>query len=1155
MIHNNLYIGENTLHHKSEQVTGKYVTLEDEEFYKISHYNQMPAFFMSIVSDSDHWMFISSNGALSAGRKNPDNALFPYYTDDRIHDSNDITGSKTILWISKDGKSYLWEPFSNNYNGIYIIERNIYKNITGNKIIFEEINRGLSIIFRYAWLNSGKFGFIKKSTLANTNSEKVIVDIVDGIQNILPYGIDRRFQLEYSTLADGYKKNELQQDTGLGLFSMSSIPTDKAEPSEALKTTTVWSTGLENSKILISTRQLDAFKKGEPPAQESDVRAARGAYFLYNMFTLATGEKKDWYLVAVINQDAADVAMLAKLLQENRDLKQQVEEDIQRGTENLIKIVANADGLQVTKNKLATSRHFSNVLFNVMRGGIFDHDYSVEISDFTLFIKSSNTRIFQDHHHFLKTLPHTINYNRLLEQITDLKDTAFEKLCYEYLPLTFSRRHGDPSRPWNMFSIEIKDEQGQKILNYQGNWRDIFQNWEALALSFPNYIESMISKFVNASTADGYNPYRVTRDGFDWEVLDPSDSWSYIGYWGDHQIIYLLKLLELSMRYHPGQLHILLTKNMFAYANVPYRIKPYGDLLTDPKNTIDFDEELDHTIAERVKTSGTDAKFIALANGEIYFVNLTEKLLVTVLSKLANFIPEAGIWMNTQRPEWNDANNALVGYGVSMVTLYYLRRFLTFAKTLFGSLKLDEIAISNEVAGMFDRIHDSLVTHKNLVQKNISDKERKTIIDSLGQAGSDYRNTIYTHGFSEKKIVLPVTKIMDFYDIALSYLDHSIKANKRTDNLYHAYNLIKVENNHEISIRNLYEMVEGQVAVLSSGYCSAKESLAVLDALRKSALYREDQNSYILYPNRQLLRFVEKNNIPSHLYETSELLQMLIKIGNKQIVIKDALNRIHFSGVLRNARLLSEALDTLGDDKLKTLVEKEKQVILNIYESVFDHQSFTGRSGTFYKYEGLGCIYWHMISKLVLAVQETCLNAEKTGAEPAVISRLKEHYYQIQAGIGVTKSPQIYGAFPTDPYSHTPGYSGVQQPGMTGQVKEDILSRFGELGIRIEQGTIRFATQLLKKDEFLTEPTDFLYYDVNGARGTLKLQLGMLAFTICQVPVVYILSEASNLVITNQDGSVIESRELIIDKSLSSVIFERRNIIQKIEVFLDKNSF
>ena len=49
---------------------------------------------------------------------------------------------------------------------------------------------------------------------------------------------------------------------------------------------------------------------------------------------------------------------------------------------------------------------------------------------------------------------------------------------------------------------------------------------------------------------------------------------------------------------------------------------------------------------------------------------------------MSNFIPEAGIWMNTQRPEWNDANNALVGNGVSMVTLYYLRRFLKFFEKL-----------------------------------------------------------------------------------------------------------------------------------------------------------------------------------------------------------------------------------------------------------------------------------------------------------------------------------------------------------------------------------------------------------------------------------------------------------------------------------------
>jgi methionyl-tRNA synthetase len=82
----------------------------------------------------------------------------------------------------------------------------------------------------------------------------------------------------------------------------------------------------------------------------------------------------------------------------------------------------------------------------------------------------------------------------------------------------------------------------------------------ALAISFPGYIENMVVKFSNASTADGYNPYKVTREGFDWEVLDPSDPWSYIGYWGDHQIVYLYRLLELSYRYHPEVLKSFLQK-------------------------------------------------------------------------------------------------------------------------------------------------------------------------------------------------------------------------------------------------------------------------------------------------------------------------------------------------------------------------------------------------------------------------------------------------------------------------------------------------------------------------------------------------------------------------------------------------------------------
>ena len=78
----------------------------------------MRPFFMSIVSDSNHWMFISSNGGLTAGRKNAEYALFPYYTDDKITESVDITGSKSIFQIHHNNEIHIWEPFSERFTVI-----------------------------------------------------------------------------------------------------------------------------------------------------------------------------------------------------------------------------------------------------------------------------------------------------------------------------------------------------------------------------------------------------------------------------------------------------------------------------------------------------------------------------------------------------------------------------------------------------------------------------------------------------------------------------------------------------------------------------------------------------------------------------------------------------------------------------------------------------------------------------------------------------------------------------------------------------------------------------------------------------------------------------------------------------------------------------
>nr|MDA3929561.1 hypothetical protein [Prolixibacteraceae bacterium] len=553
-MNNQIYIGKNPIKTDQPKVSGRLVNIENEAFYQINNFDEMAPFFITVVSDSDHWMYISSNGSLTAGRVNPEQAIFPYYTDDKIHDYEGITGSKTIILATINGQTNFWEPFSKKYQGIYQTKRSLFKNETGNKIIFEENNIDLGLSFRYCWMNSDRFGWIRKSTLLNHNNSDVDVQLVDGIQNILPYGVNRTMQGMLSTLVDAYKKTELVEDTSLGLFRLSSIPVDRAEPSEALKATTVWSFGLENSKTILSTKQLDHFCKGSTIETETENLGTKGAYFVNASFALVPDHYKSWYILAEVSQDSVQIEACIDFIKNEGNKISLLEADVERGTQNLIDIVAKADGLQLTSDQLNVKRHFANAMFNSMRGGVPFNDYKVLSCDFVVHVKHSNVGVYTSYLNWLNELEPEILYYDLIERLQKHSDADLLRLGLEYLPLMFSRRHGDPSRPWNLFNIKLKNSDGTPSLSYQGNWRDIFQNWEALAMSYPDFLPGMIAKFLNASTIDGYNAYKITREGIEWEVMDPDDPWSNIGYWGDHQIIYLEKLLELSEKFYPGKL-------------------------------------------------------------------------------------------------------------------------------------------------------------------------------------------------------------------------------------------------------------------------------------------------------------------------------------------------------------------------------------------------------------------------------------------------------------------------------------------------------------------------------------------------------------------------------------------------------------------------
>jgi len=1105
----------------------EFVSLDGQRYACIRDVDRLEPFLMSIVGDSDVWLFVGSNSPFTAGRVDPDHAMFPYQTADKLLRHADASGALTVFRVGRGGAAAtVWEPWRGDTHGRGVT-RNLYKDVLGTEVVFEEINRDLGLRFAWSLSTCSRFGLVRHAVLENIGAGPARVDYLDGYQMLLPAGVNAATLLRYSYLAAGYMRHEVQPDVPLAIYTLNAAVEDKPQPYESLRATAAWSVGHPNPAVILSDRGVSAFRAGETLQVRSEVRGEVGAYLVSDGLVLAPGGRHEWFTVADTGLDHARLITLRDQLANPETLEKELRAAMAADRDGLRKLIAAADGLEQTADEAATVHHFGNVLFNCMRGGTFRESYRFPRRDLGRFLRAQNAPLHGRMKNWLASLPETLDLTELRSAARATGDAQLIRICGAYLPLMYSRRHGDPSRPWNRFSIRLQDEEGEPIYGYEGNWRDIFQNWEALGQSFPAYLEQMVAVFLNASTADGYNGYRISRDGgVDWEVADPTDPWSHIGYWGDHQIIYLLRLLESVERFRPGELAARLNNREYSYANVPYRIAGLDATMAEPHDTIAVDMEMHGKLMAAAAETGADAKLIADSNGDPLLVSLAEKLLVPVLVKLTNFVPDGGTWLNTQRPEWNDANNALAGWGLSMVTVAHARRYLSFCEGLFAGS--GTVRISEPVVTLLERLTAIYAG----APTEFDDASRYRFLVAAGRAGEEHRKAVYGGGLAATRQV-PKAAVRDFLRSAVAVVDRTIRANRRDDGLYHGYNLLRLEPDLA-AVAHLYPMLEGQVAVLGAGLLTPAEELDVLNALRASELYRSDQNSYLLYPDLPLPSFLARNTLTTR-----------PPLDDPRIFVRDSHGEWHFQADLRNAIDLAASLDAIKVDG------EVRAAVLSLWEKLFRHQEFTGRSRTFFMFEGLGSIYWHMVSKLLLTVSE----CYETAAEPSAgradsqaVAALADAYDQIRDGLGFRKTAEAQGAFPSDPYSHTPRHRGAQQPGMTGAVKEEVLARWGELGVRVAQGRLRFAPALLHKAEFASAPYRFDYVDAAGRDRSWDLPAGTLAFTYCATPVCYELGERASIAIDRASGAVDQVEGAELPPAESQAIFARDGSISRLTV-------
>jgi len=1058
-------------------MAGRFVDEGSETWYRIDGYDSAPPFFITLASDSDLWTFVSTAGSLAAGRRDQDGAFFPYETVDKIHLRWEHTGPRT--WILVPWTDEFWEPFALRFDGRGGA-RSVWKNLSGTRLRFREEHPSGRLVFQYEWSTAAGLGLVRTARL-EAPAGPMRISILDGLLNLIPPGVSFEHSSTMSSLTDAYKWNESAAEGRLGLYTLYARIWDRAEPKESFEALTAWHAGLPaDTRTLLSAHQLRDFCRTGRVEAETLTRGRRGA-FLVNFDAEVGAAGLDWHLVVDAPRSQVEAFELARHLQSGGGSPADITTALARNTAGLDELLARADAFQVSGDRMAAAHHRVNVLFNCMRGGVFVDGTSFDRDDLLAFVTQRSRKLGQALRRAAAAWPARVERSFALDTARSVSGAQGERLVLEYLPLTFSRRHGDPSRPWNRFSIRVRDAAGRRVVNYQGNWRDIFQNWEALVASEPDYLGSMIATFLSAMTPDGYNPYRISRDGIDWEVVEHDNPWSNIGYWGDHQVIYLLKFLEAAQARHPGALAADWDRALYSFADVPYRLKPHAEQTARPKATLVFDTEAHHRALQRARRLGADGLLVCDGDDEPVLATLGEKLATVVLAKAGSLVPGGGLWLHTQRPEWNDANNALVGNGLSVVTLAQLRRFLGFVAGLPGAERpfaLPQATLQAlEAFGALVRSTPMTVVHDAV--------GRRAFFDQAGALLDAWRAAAYRGAAGRVPARAPEGLLTALARDLLPLVDATLRACRRPDGLYDSYNLVDLGGGKAV-VSRLYPMLEGQVALLSCGLLPIDEAVALLDALYASPLFEPRSNSFLLYPDRRLPGFLERNRLDAAALELP-VVSAILAGGRTDLLQRQSDGTVRFAPALANRGDLEAAAADLGEAATP---------LAEAYERLLGHHAFTGRSGTMFGYEGLGCIYWHMVAKLLLAVQECVFEAADRRAPQLPV--LQAYYRRVRDGLGYRRGAAAYGAFPADPYSHTPGEGGAQQPGMTGQVKEEILTRWGELGLRVRDGRVRFDPVLLDEAEI---PGD-----------------GALTFTWARVPYAYRRGPQTCLRILTEQG-------------------------------------
>ncbi len=329
----------------------------------------------------------------------------------------------------------------------------------------------------------------------------------------------------------------------------------------------------------------------------------------------------------------------------------------------------------------------------------------------------------------------------------------------------YSRKHGDPERDYNFFTLSPEFySQGN------GNFRDVNQNRRNDVFFVPEAGLFNVKMFMSLIQLDGYNPLSVKGTTFKLDALKahqlveqfvtkekkqmskllsssftpgsismgillsnielnlPEDDFIDMilemseqqieanfgeGFWSDHWT-YNLDLIENYLKVYPEKkIELLHEDSTYRYFDSPVRVLPrsqkYG--MTKEGEVRQFGALKEEPHSERFEKTN----WVKDHSNRIYETTLAQKLITLVLTKLSSLDPSGfGIEMEANKPGWNDAMNGLPGvFGSGMSETIELIRVIRFLRNHLSK----DVLLCEENHRYFENLDDVL-------NKKMSDFDR-----------------------------------------------------------------------------------------------------------------------------------------------------------------------------------------------------------------------------------------------------------------------------------------------------------------------------------------------------------------------------------------------------------------------------------------------